>query len=124
MVVLTAWEQDANLLRARRSHGTLRLLLAQFDGVPVVLFGDLDPNGVRIARHLRESWPGLRRLVPEFWREYLPTHALERDWPDNLSLEGEPPLVQDLASCGLWLEQEPIVLDPRLPEAMRESLEG
>jgi hypothetical protein len=32
--------------------------------------------------------------------------------------------VQDLASCGLWLEQEPIVLDPRLPEAMRESLEG
>jgi chromosome partition protein MukB len=26
MVVLTAWERDANLLRPKRSHGTLRLL--------------------------------------------------------------------------------------------------
>jgi chromosome partition protein MukB len=26
MVVLTAWERDANLLRPRRSHGTLRML--------------------------------------------------------------------------------------------------
>jgi len=26
MVVLTAWERDANLLRSKRSHGTLRLL--------------------------------------------------------------------------------------------------
>ena len=27
MVVLTAWERDASLFRARRAHGTLRLLL-------------------------------------------------------------------------------------------------
>jgi hypothetical protein len=97
---------------------TARLLLKQLRDIPVVHFGDLDPNGIRIMRHLRECRSDLRWVVPEFWREYLPKAALRANWPDDLDLADAPTLVQQLASSGLWLEQEVILLDPRLPQAL------
>jgi hypothetical protein len=48
---------------------TIRLLLEQFADTPIVHFGDLDPNGVRIAVHLRSCRPDIRWAVPDFWRE-------------------------------------------------------
>lgn len=99
---------------------TVRQLLTAIPSTPVVHFGDLDPNGVRIYRHLREHVPNLGWLVPEFWGELVTMHAQKRDWSDDLDLAGEPPLVQWLAQQGLWLEQERLVLDARLLDAMDE----
>lgn len=101
---------------------TVRQLLAMLGEVPVVHFGDLDPNGVRIFQHLREHLPMLRWLVPAWWAEFVPLHAHERHWPDDLDLSGVPALVRDLAASRQWLEQERVVLDPRLPEAMAAAL--
>ena len=93
---------------------TVRQLLGAIPDVPVVHFGDLDPNGVRIYRHLREYIPGLGWLVPTFWAELVSAHGQIRDWPRDLDLSDTPELVQTLARRGLWLEQERLVLDPRL----------
>ena len=87
--------------------------------VPVAHFGDLDPNGVRIYLHLRELLPELMWFVPWFWSEYLPLHGLRREWPDDLDLAWAPELVRELASRGLWLEQERLVSDARVGEALR-----
>lgn len=97
---------------------TVRLLLQQMRDVPVAHFGDLDPNGVRIMRHLRELRPDLRWVVPEFWGEYVQKVGLRAAWPSSFDLNGLPPLVSQLASSGVWLEQEAIVLDLRLPPAL------
>lgn len=94
---------------------TVRLLLQQVPDLPVLHFGDLDPNGVRIMRHLREVRPDLRWVVPDFWTEYVPKVGLRAAWPTGIDLSDLPPLVTQLASSGTWLEQEAIVLDPRLP---------
>lgn len=104
---------------------TVRALLGQrlLEGVPVVHFGDLDPNGVRIVRHLRAVRPDLRWAVPGFWAEYVEARALRREWPEDLDVGEEPALVRLLCARGLWLEQEVIALDPRLTEALRGSLE-
>jgi hypothetical protein len=101
---------------------TVRQLLAKLGDVPVVHFGDLDPNGVRIQRHLREYLPRLGWLVPSWWSELVSLHAQHREWPDDLDLGGAPPVVAELAASGRWLEQERVVLDPRLPEAMDQVL--
>ncbi len=97
---------------------TVRLLLRQLRDVPVAHFGDLDPNGVRIMRHLRDVRPDLRWVVPEFWSEYLPKAGLPALWPSDFDLGDVPALVKRLAASDLWLEQEVIVLDPRLPRAL------
>ena len=101
---------------------TVRQLISTLDDVPVVHFGDLDPNGVRIQRHLREHLPGLGWLVPEWWREFVPLHAQDRDWREDLDIRDAPSLVRELAASRRWLEQERVVLDPRLPVAMRDVL--
>lgn len=101
---------------------TVRQLLAVMPAVPVVHFGDLDPNGVRIYRHLRENVPDLGWLVPGFWGELVTNHAQRREWPDDLDVADTPELVQSLARRGLWLEQERLVLDPRLPGALDEQV--
>jgi hypothetical protein len=101
---------------------TVRLLLAQaaIRSVPVVHFGDLDPAGVRIVRHLRGIRRDLRWAVPEFWGEYVEERALPGEWPGDLDLQGTPPLVCELARRSVWLEQEPIAVDPRLRVALEE----
>lgn len=103
---------------------TIRALLDQslLDEVPVVHFGDLDPNGVRIMRHLRAMRPDLRWAVPDFWAEYVEIRALPRDWPEDLDVSKEPALIRLLCARGLWLEQEVIAVDPRLREALRACL--
>lgn len=97
---------------------TVRLFLGLLPDVPVVHFGDLDPAGARIFRHLRAIHPGLEWAVPEFWREHIDKRALPGEWPDDLDLDDAPALIRELASRGLWLEQELIAVDPRLRAAL------
>lgn len=97
---------------------TIRLLLEQLRDVPIIHFGDLDPAGVRIVRHLRQMRADLVWAVPEFWREYVDNRGLTGEWPDDLQLSDAPELVRELAQRGLWLEQEIIALDPRLGAAL------
>ena len=60
----------------------------------------------------------LRWLVPDFWAEHLPA-ARPCRWPEGLVRPDDPPLVRRLAEEGHWLEQEPLVVDPRLEEVLR-----
>lgn len=101
---------------------TVVRLLQHLVSVHVVHFGDLDPNGVRIVQHLRGIRPDLRWFVPAFWEEFIEVNGLAGIWPDNLDLTAAPDLVQRLASRAMWLEQERIVLDPRIPIALEAVL--
>lgn len=103
---------------------TVRLFLDQLSHVPVIHFGDLDPNGVRIMRHLRAVRPDLAWAVPGFWAEYLETRALPCDWPVDLDLSDAPELLRELARRGLWLEQELIALDDRLAPSLEAMVGG
>lgn len=101
---------------------TVARLLDHVAHVPVVHFGDLDPNGVRIYLHLRERRPDLRWFVPAFWGEFVESHGLRAPWPADLDLSAAPLLLRELAARGLWLEQERIVVDPRISEALEFAL--
>ena len=100
---------------------TVAHLFEQVRHLPIFHFGDLDPNGVRIYLHLREKRPDLRYFVPEFWGELVAAHGLPGFWPPDLELDSLPPLLRELAEREVWLEQERIVLDPRLREALLEQ---
>lgn len=98
---------------------TSALLLERLaPNVPVIHFGDLDPNGLRIYMHLRERRPNLKWFVPEFWSEYIDNHGRPTQWPMDLDTNSAPHLVRTLAARGLWLEQECIVLDARTEKAL------
>lgn len=97
-------------------------LLERVDHVPALHFGDLDPNGVRIFFHLRERRRDLIWFVPSFWRELVDSHSQRGAWPDDLDLSEAPALVRDLAVRGLWLEQERIVLDGKICDALEALL--
>ncbi len=101
---------------------TLSHLLARVAHAPLVHFGDLDPAGARIIRHLRESRADVCWLVPSFWGEYVDAYGLPCEWPPELVSPELPPLVQDLARRGLWLEQERLVIDPRIGGAIEAVL--
>jgi len=101
---------------------TVVLLLERMGRVPLLHFGDLDPNGARIYFHLRNLYPNLQWFVPSFWRERLVSNGLPAEWPDDLDLTDAPELVRDLAHRGLWLEQEPLVIDSRIPSALESTL--
>lgn len=101
---------------------TIAHLLERVQHVPVVHFGDLDPNGVRILVHLRERRADLRWFVPDFWAELIDSHGQRSPWPDDLDLNEAPTLVRELAARGLWLEQEPLVVDPRIGVALATAL--
>lgn len=101
---------------------TVARLLERLARVPVVHFGDLDPNGVRIFRHLRAMRPDLRWFVPEFWGESVGARGLPGSWPDDLDISDTPPLIRLLAGKALWLEQEQIALDPRIRSALEAML--
>ena len=102
---------------------TRQLLKSLPQNVPLHHFGDLDPEGLRIRRHLEEA---LGRPVglfaPRFWLDYADSHgqafaAGEEAWGAGDSWP-ECPLVPALAAIGRWLEQEPIVTDPRMWAAL------
>jgi hypothetical protein len=101
---------------------TVSRLLEGLARVPVLHFGDLDPNGVRIFQHLRRQHPRLRWFVPSFWEELVESKGLRGDWPDDLALDDAPTLVRELVARGLWLEQEALVVDPRTPSALEAML--
>ena len=98
---------------------TVKRVLEQLADVAIVHFGDLDPEGVRIAFHLRKAYPGLHWLVPNIWREYVPDRAQTTQWPADLVLDDAPELIEELRAAGKWIEQETIVLDPRLIGALQ-----
>ena len=101
---------------------TVSHLLDRVDGVPVVHFGDLDPNGVRIMLHIRRRAPNLKWFLPEFWFELVDVCGLPTTWPQDLDLNFAPAPVRALAARGLWLEQERIVFDPRMADALEAVL--
>jgi hypothetical protein len=103
---------------------TVAQLLDRVAHVPVIHFGDLDPNGVRIYQHLRERRPDLRWFVPAFWAELVDSHGLRAPWPADLDVSAAPALVRDLAARGLWLEQERLVVDHRIGEALEFAARG
>jgi hypothetical protein len=101
---------------------TVGHLLDRIEGIPVVHFGDLDPNGVRIFLHLRRRASNLKWFLPEFWFELVDVCGLPTTWPQDLDLDFAPAPVRALAARGLWLEQERIVFDPRMVEALEAVL--
>ena len=101
---------------------TVGHLLYRLSDIPVMHFGDLDPNGVRIMQHLRGRAPNLRWFLPEFWFELADVCGLRARWPQDLDLDFAPAQVRELATRGLWLEQERIVLDPRMADALETAL--
>jgi hypothetical protein len=101
---------------------TVARLFERLGDIPVVHFGDLDPNGVRIFQHLRGMRPGLQWFVPEFWQELVEEKGLPSVWPEDLNLGDAPSLVRRLVGSSLWLEQEPIAVDPRTPAALEAML--
>ncbi len=101
---------------------TVQQLILRLERVPAVHFGDLDPNGVRIYQHLRAMRPDLQWFVPTFWEELVDTKGQPGPWPEELALGDTPALVQQLARRGLWLEQEPVAVDPRTPAALEAAL--
>ncbi len=101
---------------------TVVRLLECLAHVPVIHFGDLDPNGVRIFQHLRTQHAGLRWFVPSFWAEFVEAKSLRGAWPDDFNLGDAPDLVRRLAERGLWLEQEPLVVDSRTPAALEAMI--
>jgi hypothetical protein len=101
---------------------TVARLLERLGDVPVIHFGDLDPNGVRILQHLRGLRSDVRWFVPTFWSELVDSRGLPGVWPEDLDLSDAPALVRHLASNGLWLEQEPLAVDPRTSPALNAML--
>jgi hypothetical protein len=97
---------------------TVGLLIERVKDAPVIHFGDLDPNGVRIHHHLRRRFPALRWFIPGFWTESIESKGQRCAWPSDLELGDAPALVRELAARGVWLEQEPIAVDPRTPAAL------
>jgi len=101
---------------------TVGHLLDRIEGIPVVHFGDVDPNGVRIMLHLRKRAPNLKWFLPEFWFELVDACGLSTTWPQDLDLAFAPASVRELAARGLWLEQERVVFDPRMAYALEAVL--
>jgi hypothetical protein len=108
------------------------------EAVPWWHFGDLDPEGLAIFAALVRAgeadrplpgscphsgpygaWAHRPRLfLPAWWGDYLPSHGLPlgADWPVGLTPDNA--LLTRLRAGRLWLEQEAILLDPRLGEGL------
>lgn len=88
--------------------------------VPWFHFGDLDPEGMEIYESLRQDESRVVLWIPELWEDYLDTHylPLSKPWPHiSPDLAGNP-VVQTLIERRHWLEQEAIVTDTRLRQAL------
>lgn len=72
--------------------------------------------------HLRRHPPNLKWFLPEVWLELVDVCGLPTRWPKDLDLDFAPAPVRALAAHGLWLEQERIVLDPRMADALEAVL--
>jgi hypothetical protein len=106
-----------------------RLIALLPSGLPWWHFGDLDPKGLAIFTSLGDATARPRHFIPAWWRDYLETHGLPLSggWPPTQDQGHErsgdaqdPELVQRLRASGRWLEQEAILLDPRLAEDLAD----
>ena len=101
------------------THAAKRLF-ELFPEVPVLHFGDLDPEGLQIFCHLRRTRPDLRWVVPDWTFDYVMSHGLPKEWPQTPELTDAPPVIQKLAEQRRWVEQESLVFDDRLWPALQE----
>ena len=101
------------------THAAKRLF-EQYPEVPALHFGDLDPEGLQIFRHLRQTRPDLRWVVPDWIFDYVMSHGLPKEWPDTLEVADAPPVIRKLAEQRRWVEQEALVFDDRLWPALHE----
>jgi hypothetical protein len=78
-------------------------------------FGDLDPNGVRIFRHLSEQLPRLEHFIPDWWADRVAeAPQLGAAWNAGVVSHDDHPLLRQLEAAGQASEQEIVVLDPRM----------
>jgi hypothetical protein len=89
------------------------------DSVPWWHFGDLDPDGLAIFAALGSGARRPSLFLPDWWGDYLTTHGLplEVGWPEPVA-EFDGGLLAELRTARRWLEQESILLDPRLGPAL------
>jgi hypothetical protein len=92
-------------------------------GIPLVHFGDFDPRGLEAAERMARAAPGRRFawLLPPFLDDYALTHWLrlaDVTWPARAA--GIRSL-NTLVKAGCWMEQEAMVLDVRLPDAIEAA---
>ncbi|WP_211824110.1 Wadjet anti-phage system protein JetD domain-containing protein [Kistimonas asteriae] len=96
-------------------------------------FGDLDYHGIKIAEQLSQKLEKqIQLFIPDWWNEYLPTHALtiteadkKKQWPSTTLLSRlirQHRVIRQLCSSQSWLEQEAIMLDRRLPDALHSFI--
>lgn len=83
--------------------------------IPVVWFGDLDPEGVLIRQAFikqcrQPAVPG----IPPFWQDYVEGYGrpARKGW-QKIDLSEEPAFVLELREKDVWLEQEAVAVDPR-----------
>lgn len=91
---------------------------------PVYWFGDLDAEGILIRRSFIRMCTGrAAAAIPPFWDEYIEGYGCQAEdsWA-GFDATGEPELVGTIINRRIWLEQEPLVVDPRLLDWL-ESLE-
>lgn len=96
-----------------QTHAAKRLF-ELFPQVPALHFGDLDPEGCKIHRHLRDANPLLRWVTPDWIADYMLSHGHPKEWPCALELDTMPLVIQKLVQQRRWIEQEALVLDDRL----------
>jgi hypothetical protein len=99
-------------------------IVGLYPEVPIVWFGDLDPEGVAIRhRFVRRTKRKVIAAIPPFWSEYLEGYAISAKgkWR-GCNLDKEDDLVRQLAVRDQWLEQEPLALDLRLPVWIRTQI--
>lgn len=94
--------------------------------IPWYHFGDLDPKGLAIYQSLNAGTRCPQLWIPDFWLDYEETHALPLDkpWTPVSPRLVKHPLVRSLVDQGRWLEQEALVIDPRIKQALTQLVTG
>lgn len=95
-------------------------ILRLLPGVPVIHFGDWDQRGreaaARVEAEARSTGSPFRWLCPPWLTDYFATHAMTaKNTPWKRPFDDLTTHVQWLAERGMWIEQEAVILDPRLP---------
>ncbi len=84
--------------------------------IPHYHFGDLDPKGVEIYYGIAKKVPQASKLfVPKSWSDHYDVSlANKKCWPVIDGDIAKISLIRTLMADGTWLEQESILLDPRV----------
>ncbi|MHC1698988.1 MAG: Wadjet anti-phage system protein JetD domain-containing protein [Geobacteraceae bacterium] len=92
--------------------------------LPCYHFGDIDPKGLKIANSLRRKVPQKMQLfLPGFWADYVnETFTGRKHWPENDIVDLSSDIIRTLRKEKKWLEQERIILDPRLQVEIRKLI--